>query len=247
MSKTIEILAVARTEEEVRFLLRNYGMFGHGQVKEFTGWVLFPVTNYLTFYPGLDGRSVIIKENAKVMRNEGDLLREVGKILMASSSDFKKVEIPEHQRFGVTPQGFWAVPDKNHDYYRFELRRRFPVTILGRPITDIYLVGEHNNLRLVRRYIRRAFEEKGNLDAADIRAIKKRMCNYKLDLVIRFSNGRVLHLNKGEVINSKTTTKMPSAICVLLQDRKEFTHNVPMEIIPYVDSLEVTMKRDIDL
>lgn len=248
MSKVIEILVVARTEEEVRFLLRNHGVFRHGHLKVFTegGPNHFPVTNYLTFYPGLDGRSVIIKECAQVMPREGDLLHAVGEILMVSSSDFKKIDIPDHKRFGVTPHGFWAVPDKNHDHYHFNLMKRFPVTILGRPITDIYLVGEHNNLRSVRRYIRRAFEEKGNLDATDIRAIKSRMCNYKLDMVIRFSNGRTLHLNQGEVTNTKTVRMMPSAIAVLLQDRKEFVHNVPMEIIPYVDPLEITFKRDVD-
>lgn len=248
MSKVIEILVVARTEEEVRFLLRNHGMFGNGHMKSFTecGPNHHPVTTFLTFYPGMDGRSVIIKERVRVMRNDGDLLCCIGEILMVSSSDYKRVSIPEHDRFGVTAQGFWAIPGKNHDYYRFDLTREKPVTVIGRPVTDIYLVGEHNNLRTVRRYIRRSLENRDNLDSVDIYHIKERMCNYKLDLVIRFSNGRVLHLNKGEVINSRTSKQMPSVIAVLLQDRKEFVHNVNMEIIPYVDPLETTFKRDVD-
>lgn len=248
MTRVIDILVVARNNEEVRFLLRNYGIFGHGNLKAYpeNSYIMFPVTTFLTFYPGMDGRSVIIRERKRVMRNDGDLLRSIGEILMASSSDYKRVSIPEHDRFGVTAQGFWAVPGKNHDYYRFDLTQEKPVTVIGRPVTDIYLVGEHNNLRTVRRYIRRSLENCDNLDSVDIYHIKERMCNYKLDLVIRFSNGRVLHLNKGEVINSRTSKQMPSAIAVLLQDRKEFVHNVSMEIIPYIDPLETTFKRDID-
>lgn len=250
MTQQQHILVTARTPDEVRFLLKDYAIQKGGVLKKFEEGEVneYPIGNMLYLYT-LNGTTIIAPTYNRLSstnaRHKEVLLNAVALIIGASSSDHKKIDIREYEHVGVNKAGIWAIPKKGHDTYHFNMRGK-KFTICGRPVSDIILVGEGNNLRDVRRYIRREMESGLSFTSVDVQRIKQRMCNYKLSVLIRFQNERVLNLGTGKVYCDKTSTQMPSRVQTLLEDRKEYTFNVSVNILKKGDPIERMLQQEVD-
>lgn len=138
-----------------------------------------------------------------------------------SGGDIITMVLEPFKAYGVdTDYNLWLRNRKGHDQWHYKADRNITVNFTNAygsgyqesslRITDIWLVGEGNALRKVRRYIQqRLTNNNRNWKESDVEEIYNR-AGASCTVLIRFKSGLVLNLNTGVMLDNTDLRAQPS-------------------------------------
>lgn len=196
MSKELMLLRTRRTPAECQFLAP--GLYNH----------------YIFSQPDADGLTIVrtkYRYNGNLDAQSQDL--ETLKRSIQEDNPVIQVTVEDYKYYGVTQDGeLWLANFKGHDQHHIRLKDYHKITfqnLFGSTFTtqkvgvsDVYLVGEGNALRNVRRWIQFLMTNPKNVfTTADLEEMCKRSNCGQVKILIRFDSGHIFNVNEMRLLD----------------------------------------------